>query len=492
MILLACLANSFSPQLHLAQMSLEEKIGQLFVVPACPSRNEDHRSDLYQLFEKCHIGNVIVKASDPLSQVRLLNDLQSRSVLPLLVAADAEWGLAMRMSDTIAFPKNRTLGAISDPAVLTTLGKEIAREAKRVGVHLNLAPVVDVNSNPKNPIIGMRSFGETAEKVAECASHLMRGFHQGGLLACAKHFPGHGDTNTDSHYTLPVLFHDAKRLEEVDLVPFQRLVDEGVDFVMTAHLYLPHLDEELPTSLSPAAHTLLRERLNFQGLVISDALNMKALTKYTPEEIALLARRAGCDLLLYGDHIDPNVDEIIKETVPRAFEALRTAFLRGDLNLKELDATVLKILQKKKNIERVCSEEHLWQDLHSLEALHLKKQLFRQAITCVGDKDVSISDKTAYLSFGSDDQLNLPANDLETADQVIIAIHQKEALTDAVITIIDRYKDRAVVCLFTTPDLLPRLPKVRTVLIGYENDPDAQKSIRDLLLSSGGRLHADF
>lgn len=378
MISLACLASFFSPSVQLAQMSLEEKIGQLFVVPVCPTRGEDHRADLYRLFEQYHIDSVIVKASDPLSQVRFLNDLQTRSVLPLLVAADAEWGLAMRMSDTIAFPRNGILGELSDLSLLEELGQEIAREAKRVGIHLNLAPVVDVNSNPNNPIIGTRSFGDTPEKVAECAARIFKGFQQGGLLGCAKHFPGHGDTSTDSHYELPVLAHDAKRLEEIELVPFKRMIAEGIDCIMTAHLYVPHLDKELPTSLSPAVHALLRKDLGFQGLIISDALNMKALAKYSPENIALLARSAGTDLLLYGDHISEHVDEIIKNTVPRAFKALKEAYLNQELSMEELDATVFKILKKKAHIERVCSEERLSEDLHTPEALALQKRLLQE------------------------------------------------------------------------------------------------------------------
>ena len=293
----------------LHDLTLDQKIGQLFMLPACPLRGEDHWSDWALLFDRFQIGNAIVKHSDPLTQVNFLNDLQSASEIPMMIAADAEWGLAMRMKDTMAFPMSRTLGGVKDLNLLFQLGAELGRQAKRVGIHLNLAPVADVNTNPENPIIGMRSFGEDPEQVAKCVSALVRGMQSAGIGACAKHFPGHGDTVDDSHRTLPLIPHSLERLQEVEFVPFRRAIRDGVLAIMTAHLLVPAIDPDRPATLSsPCLTGILRRELGFEGLIISDALNMKALTETlaeTPEEIATRAFQAGCDLLLYGADFPP-------------------------------------------------------------------------------------------------------------------------------------------------------------------------------------------
>ncbi len=489
------LVSFFSPFLliaswaeeELAKMSLDEKIGQLFVVPACPKRMDEHVADLEQLFEKYPIGNVIVKQSDPLTQVRFLNRLQELSKRPLLVCADVEWGLAMRMSDTIAFPRNMTLGAIQDLSRLVELGVEIGRQAKRVGIHLALAPVADVNNNPLNPVIHMRSFGEDPVHVAECVVALTKGLQMSGCFACAKHFPGHGDTSVDSHRDLPVINHTKERLEAVELVPFQMAVEHGVDALMTAHLYVPAIDDQLPTSLSRACLNVARERLHFQGLIISDALNMKAVAdRYSPEKVAILSRMAGCDLLLYGDHIDPNVDEILRSIVPAAFNALKQAYLQKELSLEELDQTVLKILQMKEKIATHQPEEDLIASLNTDEAKSLKQTLFQEAITQIGEEDFPIPEDTAYLSFGTGDVLAslFPftfQGSVEDASRVVIAIHQKEALLEA-LPWIEKTKDRSIVCLFATPYALKDFNAFKTLIVGYENDEEAQKAVLTVLL----------
>lgn len=484
MTLRAFLVSFFSPWIlfaswasdELAKMTLDEKIGQLFVMPVCPRREDGHIDDLLEIMRELHIGNVIVKQSDPATQINFLSRLQSASKLPLLVTADAEWGLSMRMSDTIAFPRNMTLGAIQDLSLIHDLGREIGRQAKIVGIHMNLAPVADVNSNPLNPVIHMRSFGENPLHVADCVEAISKGMQESGLFTCAKHFPGHGDTNIDSHRDLPVLNHSKERLESIELVPFQKAVDAGVDALMTAHLYVPAIDDQWPTSLSASCLRIAREVLNFKGLIISDALNMKAISlRYSPERIAYMARAAGCDLLLYGDHIDPNVNEILRDTIPRAFAALKKAYLSGDLNIAELDRTVLKILEKKQHIAPPPQEL-----LNTEEALQLKQTLYQEAVTLIGEKP-SLA-HAAYISFGSGDVLSHHFQlTPEQAASVVIAIHQREAIPDA-LRAIELYRDKAIVCLFATPYALKELNGVKTVLVGYENDPMAQKAVFNVLL----------
>lgn len=341
-----------SAEERLAELTLEEKVGQLFIAPFCPPRSGLHRDDWIRLMQHCCIGNVIVKQSDPRSQIEGLNWIQALSSIPLLVCSDSEWGLAMRMSDTIAYPKNIILGALQNCLLVEELGAEIGRQARLVGVHLNLAPVLDVNSNPDNPIIGDRSFGADPEKVASMGAAMIRGLHSAGLLACAKHFPGHGDTRIDSHLALPRIDSDLDRLLQVDLPPFLSAIDENVDAIMTAHILFPALDPHFPASLSKTILTdFLRGQLHYNGLIITDALNMKALTAHwTVAEIVLQAHLAGADLLLYGDHLSDAVDSLLEETLPKAVTALVSAYKNHEIPIERLDASVLRILKAKEAV----------------------------------------------------------------------------------------------------------------------------------------------
>ena len=218
------------------------------------------------------------------------------------------------------------------------MGRSIGRQALAAGIQLNLAPVADVNCNPKNPIIHMRSFGEDPNRVAACCCALIRGMHEAGLFTCAKHFPGHGDTATDSHYSLPVLAQDMSRLERVELLPFRAAIEAGVDCVMSGHLLAEAIDKNAPASLSaPCLKDLLRGQLHFQGLIVSDALNMGALARSNfPEEIALMAYAAGNDLLLYMPVLESDLDQLMKE-IPRAYHALLSAFREGRFSIEDLD-----------------------------------------------------------------------------------------------------------------------------------------------------------
>jgi beta-glucosidase-like glycosyl hydrolase len=460
----------------LSQMSLDEKIGQLFVAPACPMRGEDHFEDWITLVEKTHVGNAIVKQADPQAQVQFLKRLQAQSEIPFLIAADAEWGLGMRMKDTLSFPRNMTLGAIDDLEWIFKLGAEIGREAKLVGIHLNLAPVADVNNNPSNPIIGMRAFGDDPERVAALVSAYTRGLQSAGVAACAKHFPGHGDTAVDSHADLPLIPHPIERLRAIEWVPFQRAIVEGIEAIMTAHLKVPAIDLNLPASLSPLCTQVLRD-FHFEGLIVTDALNMKAVSdRYSPEEVALLARKAGADLLLYGTHIPFNVDEIMKDTIPRAFAALKKGYEEGELDLKELDGSVLRILRLK---ARIGPLEDLQGQVHSLEALSLKRRLYKQAVSLIGEEVFPIPQDSRLIHFGEGLLQEKIQGD---GERVVVAIHSKEALTKEAIQEIEALGSEAIICLFATPYLLKEFRHPKTILVGFENDPDAQLAVLNVLL----------
>jgi len=363
-------------------MSLDEKIGQLFMIPLCPKRDDYHMQDVKKLICKYHIGGIIVKQSDPETQINCLNDLQKISKLPLIVAADAEWGLGMRMEKTISYPKNIYLSNIEDESLLYELGCEIARQLKLVGVHINLAPVVDIDTSD-NDFLSERSFGKDPSLVAKKAKVLVLGMQSQNILATLKHFPGYNAVEIDPHLNLPKTSHIKNRLENFDFIPYKELI-EDVAFIMTAHILLYNISN-IPASMSKEIITeLLIDTLGFQGIIITDALNMKALTNlYSIEDIALYAHIAGNDILLYGDHINPNVDDIIARQIPLAFFAIKQAYLKNILDEKKLDRQVLKILKAKEKLnlfENRFIDEFDEKKLNSQNAYLLKEKLEKESL----------------------------------------------------------------------------------------------------------------
>lgn len=379
-------------------MTDEQKIGQLFMVAAYSNRDENHYKEIDRLVSQYHIGGLIFFQGGPGRQAVLTNRYQRLAKIPLLIAIDAEWGLGMRLDSTISFPKAMTLGAISDNKLIYDMGAEIARQLKRLGVHINFAPVADVNVNPANPVIGIRSFGESKERVAEKALSYMRGMQHNGIIANAKHFPGHGDTDTDSHYALPVIRHDRRRMEEIELYPFRKLIEDSVMSIMTAHINLPEYDSDpkKPATLSRAVVTdLLRHQMGFQGLIFTDALNMKGVSaNYAPGEADLQALKAGNDCLLFP--LD----------VPKGMAAIKKALANGEIDPAEIEHRVKKILKAKYFVGlhqyKPVSLNRLSEDLNTPQAKALRMKLYEQAITVVRNADSLIPFKNLEeLSFAS-------------------------------------------------------------------------------------------
>jgi beta-N-acetylhexosaminidase len=485
--------------------TLEEKIGQLFIVPACPLRGEDHLEDLEKLIREQKIGGIILKQGTAAAQVNLIDKLQRLSQIPLLCVQDGEWGVSMRLTDVIAFPKNLTLGAVQDLSLLYQLGQEIGRQCLLVGAHLNLAPVCDVNCNPQNPIIHMRSFGEDPFQVTVRSRLVMLGIQSMGVMACAKHFPGHGDTSVDSHVDLPMIAHSRQRLDAVELFPFRDLIQAGVKAVMSAHLFVEALSEEafLPATFSKRIVTeLLQKEYGFSGLVVTDALNMKALSNlYSPEQTALKAFLAGHDLLLYGDHIAPNVDQILREDVPRAIAALKNAVESGKIPESLIDERVEKILKCKEGLQARTRNE----TINSPEAYALKKKLYQEAMTLVrneglvplkGKKLALIEwDSSPYFTelIGGD---RFSLNDPELFEKV----NNYECLVLALAklpeddTILDKLSELGIpvaIVVFGSPYRLSNIPLFDTILVAYENEREAQEAAADVLMGrlvSKGRL----
>ncbi len=362
-----------------ASLDLDQHIAQLLMIRVQTDQDQAYYDQKAALVARYNIGGVAFFKGGPQRQAQLTNRLQESAATPLLVAMDAEWGLSMRLDSTISFPRQMTLGAIADEGLIYQMGFEIGRQLLRMGVHMNFAPVVDVNNNPANPVINFRSFGESRYNVARKGSAYMRGMQDAGILACAKHFPGHGDTDADSHYTLPLLRQSFNEIDSIHLYPFRTLIRNGLHSVMVAHLQIPALEprENLATTLSRNTVTdLLQKQMGFKGLVVTDALDMRGVSDhFQPGELELRALMAGNDILL------------LPENVPAAIEAIRTAIEEGIISERLVNDKCWKILFYKDRIGLARGgkvvPDNLVQDLNTPEAGQLNKKLARAAITLV-------------------------------------------------------------------------------------------------------------
>jgi beta-glucosidase-like glycosyl hydrolase len=387
----------------MSTMSLEEKIGQCFMVAVYSKEGNWHKEKVAGLIEDYHLGGLIFMQGHPTKQAHWANYYQSISKVPLLVAIDGEWGISMRLDSSLTWPKQMTLGAINDDKMIEAFGEQIGKECRLVGVNVNFTPVVDVNVNPSNPVIDYRSFGEDKFNVALKGIACSKGLYRAGVMACAKHFPGHGDTDKDSHKTLPVLNHTKDRLHNIELYPFKAMINSKVPALMAAHLSIPALDdtENLPSSLSKKILTeLLRDSLGFEGLVFSDALNMKGVANYyDPGEVELKAFEAGNDILLFS------------QDVPTAFASIKAAISLGQVDGKILEEKVKRILGSKYDLKLhegvQVQTDSIYPQLMSLEAKKLRQQLYDASITFAGNrneelpfKDLS-GRKLASVSFGA-------------------------------------------------------------------------------------------
>ena len=354
--------------------------------------------------DRYKVGGLCFFQGTPEKHTQLINEYQSLSKVPLMVSIDGEWGLGMRMrSSTMSFPRQLMLGAIQDNRLIYDMGKQIASDCRRIGIHVNFAPVADINNNAANPVINTRSFGEDRYNVATKSYMYMKGLQDGKVMACAKHFPGHGDTDVDSHYDLPLIPHNFDRLDSIELYPFKVLIEQGIQSFMVAHLNVPALDntENRPTSLSQKVVTdLLREKLGFQGLIYTDGMEMKGVTKHfkpgVPEAEALVA---GADILLVPDNITASVKEI-----NRYIE-------EGKLNQADLDQRIKKILLAKYKYDlnryQPADVTNIRADLNANKAKVLKRKLIENALTLVRNENNLIplqnlaNTKIASLSIGA-------------------------------------------------------------------------------------------
>ena len=428
-------------------MSPEERIGQLFMVQAFSDKGPEHEKKISDLIDNYHIGGIIFTKGGPVRQAQLTNTWQERSKTKMLIALDAEWGLSMRLDSTYAFPYNMAMGAVTDNTLIEKAGARIGEHCKRLGVHVNFAPVVDVNTNPNNPIIGNRSFGENKIKVAEKAIAYTKGLQSAGVLANAKHFPGHGDTDADSHKTLPTVAFERSRLDSIELYPYRRLVNEGLASVMVAHLNVPALERKrnLPTSLSEkVVNDLLKNELGFNGLVFTDALGMKGVSDYDDVgKTDLKAFLAGNDVLL------------MSEDVAVAHPALMKALEKGEISEERLAYSVKKILRAKYKVGlhnyQPVALNGIAKDLHQPQDDALFKEIMENAITLVRN-----------------DRQLVPVRDLE--DRKIAYVKMGDGDHLPFLKTLQKYTRVDMIASDDLSDLLERLKPYETVIIGHHRD----------------------
>lgn len=385
-------------------LSLKEKIGQLFIPMVFSNQDEKSHRYVIKLIKEHKIGGVIFSKGGPVRQAKLTNEYQAISKTPLLIGIDGEWGLGMRLDSTYSFPWNMTLGAVKDTELIKEAGRHIGEHCNRLGIHFNFAPVVDINTNPKNPIIGNRSFGEEKINVTTKAQAFMQGMQSQGVLASAKHFPGHGDTDVDSHKTLPTINFDRNRIDSVELYPYKELIPKGLSGVMVAHLNIPSLETKTgyPSTLSKHIVTdILKEKLKFNGLIITDALNMKGVSSFSkPGEVDLAAFKAGNDILL------------ISENITKGIQKIQNAFNNGEITEDRLAHSVKKILMAKYKVGlnnyKPVGNYNLVKDLNSIKNDVLNEKLFESAITVVKNENSNLplirleNKNIAYVHLGDD------------------------------------------------------------------------------------------
>jgi len=366
----------------LSSMTPDERLGQLYMVDLSSKWTPEDAS--FQLIEKyidsCHIGGVIFFYGGPMRQAVLHNRLQARSKVPLMVGIDGEWGLTMRLDSVPSFPRNLTLGAVSDNGLILDLGREMGRECRRMGINIDFMPCVDMYSNLANPVIAYRSFGSNKLNVAYKGCSIMQGMQNMGVLTTAKHFPGHGNTETDSHEALPILRDSYITMDTLDMFPFKYLIKRGVQGVMVGHLLVPSIvgaSDKTPASISPKViKGVLRDSLKFDGLVFTDALQMKGVSKdYETGDLELRAFNAGVDVLL------------MPSDCLKSFNYMVEARDKGLISQKDIDAKCRKILEAKYrmglSVSKYVKTDNLIKELNTKRAANLYRTLLEKATTLI-------------------------------------------------------------------------------------------------------------
>ena len=495
-------AEKYADSLY-QQLSLDEKIGQLYIVALYNNRGEEEIQKIRNLVEKEKIGGLILMQDNAEKHIQLLNEFQGKSRVKMMIGIDGEWGLFQRFPAAHKFPWAMTLGAIQDNSLIYEMTSKIAEDCKRMGIYWDFAPVVDVNTNPANPIIGNRSFGSDINNVIAKGLAYAQGLQDNGVLASMKHFPGHGDTDTDSHLDLPVVSHNLERLNSVELAPFKALLDKKIGGVMVAHLYVPALEKQsgIPASVSYDIITnLLKKSYQYNGLIITDALNMNAVAKKFPAgELDLRAFKAGNDIMLFS------------QDVPNGKALIKSALEKGEISENRLAESVKKILKTKyllglQNLKSINSE-NINEDLNNASHAELSEKLYSNAITLLKDEKnllpLSCSETYYYLPLEEApfqtfvDHLNLGTTakviskteiaQIPENSTVIVGFHKDNSTAYKSYKISQESKDilaelskkqNVILDVFGSPYALKDIAinKISTVLVSYENNDLSMKA----------------
>ena len=500
-----------------AKLSMDERIGQLYIVALYTNKDQNHISGVRKLVEQERIGGIILMQDDAEQEIALVNEFQKKSRVPMLFGMDAEWGLYQRIKTAHKFPWAMTLGAIQDNNLVYEMASKIAEDAKKMGIYWNFAPVVDVNTNPKNPIIGNRSFGSDVQNVIAKALAYAQGLQDNGVLAAIKHFPGHGDTDVDSHLDLPVVKHSLERLNKIELAPFKALMDKKIGGAMIAHLYVPQLEKgkNIPASISYDIVTnLLKNKFRYEGLVITDALNMNAVAKkYPAGELDLRAFKAGNDVLLFSQDV-PTGKKLIKEAIQK-----------GEISEKRLEESVKKILKTKyllglQNL-RPLSSEGINNVLNNDSHAKISEKLYANALTLLKDEKqlFPLREKEVYYLPLEEASHEAFLQELSKEIKVKkISFKEIQSIPENAVVIIGLHKDnstaykpyrvsweskrlinqvksrnKVILNVFGSPYALQDvdISGISSVLVSYENNPLSMKATAEAYLGKqkiNGRL----
>ena len=499
-----------------SSLTIDQKIGQLFTIWVATKEGPERMDEIADIIKTNHLGGLIFSLGNVKDQAIATNRFQSISKVPLLIGMDAEWGIGMRLDDAFSFPFNMTLGAIENNKLIYEVGERIGVHSKRLGVHINFAPVVDINTNPNNPVIGSRSFGENKFNVTNKSIAYLKGMQSQGIMGSAKHFPGHGDTSQDSHKTLPTINFDSKRINDVELYPFKELIKNNLSSVMVAHMEVPSLEKKpkLPSTLSKTIVTkILKKKLKFDGLIITDAMDMKGVVDFNKSESAdVAALLAGNDLLLMPDDLDQSTLSIKK------------ALNEGVLTTQRLSQSVKKILMAKYkaglNNNSTVTLENLREDLNSEKDKALLDQLTKESITVIKNESQivpikNLSKKIAYLKMGDSDSdeffkmLNhytkvdlIDSNSdflrlIDGYDHIIVGLHKSDE------TPFESYKftsteksnlelisksSKVILTVFSKPYALMDidLTNISSIIVPYQNNAVTQQKTAQLIFGAIG------
>jgi beta-N-acetylhexosaminidase len=497
----------------------EQRIAQLMIIRAHSNLGSKHVQEVTELISKYNVGGLCFFQGGPVRQANLTNLYQGITKTPLLITIDGEWGLGMRLDSVIAFPKQLMMGAVTDAELIYQFGRAVGEQCKRLGIQVNFAPDVDINNNPNNPVINDRSFGEDKYKVGLYGVKYMKGMQDVGVMACAKHFPGHGDVDVDSHYDLPVINKTSKQLDSLELYPFREMIKAGVGSVMVAHLYIPSIDStpNQATSLSPkAVNGLLKNKLGYEGLTITDGLEMKGVTKYYPDgEASVQSLIAGNDLLCLPGNVAGSITKITD------------AIKAGKLSWDDINRKVKKVLLAKYNLGlnsvTPIATEGLVQDLNG-HTIKINNQLAHNALTLLRNNNTDlfplrVKKRVAYVGIGlSFDKLNTFSNRLkqdygadvytfnylrdlgtvpmlvatlkEKYEAVIVGMHNYKrvpannfGISYSSIQLANRLQDQlpCATFVFGNPYAIKNVSNAPTLIAAYADDDVAQNTAADLL-----------